>query len=175
MAKADRLSDINFDEDRIFARHAKIAGEALLARLMIHHPEYMPDYLRPKPPPKPEPEPVSPKPAPIPVPKKVRRRISVEEVQSFVCREYDISCDLLVSHLRVQRLIEPRFIAIYLAHELRPRIPLSALGRKFCRDHTSILHAVRKTAQRRKDEPTLNAKIEAIQSGFLAQFEEEAT
>ncbi|MCP4385840.1 MAG: chromosomal replication initiator protein DnaA [Hyphomicrobiales bacterium] len=72
------------------------------------------------------------------------RRVRIEEIQVIVARHYNVSKADLLSARRTRTIVRPRQIAMYLAKVLTPR-SLPEIGRRFGgRDHTTVLHAVRK-------------------------------
>lgn len=72
--------------------------------------------------------------------------ISIKEIQSAICRFFGISRNDLLSGRRTAAVIRPRHLAIGLARHLTT-LSLPAIGRAFGnRDHTTILHACRKSA-----------------------------
>jgi chromosomal replication initiator protein len=80
-------------------------------------------------------------------------RRSIEDVQRAICEAFSISPDDLVSSGRTQRLVGPRPLAMYLARELTGQT-LPAIGRAFGgRDHTTVMHACRRTAERMASDP----------------------
>jgi chromosomal replication initiator protein len=77
-----------------------------------------------------------------------RRTRTVAEIQSATCEHFGISTEELLSSARTQRLAWPRQLAMYLARELTGE-SLPAIGRHFGgRDHTTVLHACRRTSAR---------------------------
>jgi chromosomal replication initiator protein len=72
------------------------------------------------------------------------RRVRIEDIQRVVSRHYNVSKADLLSARRTRTIVRPRQIAMYLAKILTPR-SLPEIGRRFGgRDHTTVLHAVRK-------------------------------
>ncbi len=72
------------------------------------------------------------------------RRVRIEEIQRAVARQYNVSRSDLLSARRTANVVRPRQIAMYLAKTLTLR-SLPEIGRRFGgRDHTTVLHAVRK-------------------------------
>ncbi|MBC6496947.1 MAG: chromosomal replication initiator protein DnaA [Alphaproteobacteria bacterium GM7ARS4] len=72
------------------------------------------------------------------------RRLSVEQIQKVVCNHYNIKMADMVSSRRAQDVVRPRQVAMYLAKAMTSR-SLPDIGRQFGkRDHTTVLHAVRK-------------------------------
>ncbi len=82
------------------------------------------------------------------------RARSVEEIQRRICQTFDISMDDLVSTSRAQAVAWPRQVAMYLTRELTDAT-LPAIGRAFGnRNHTTVLHACRRTAARIAEDPS---------------------
>jgi|HubBroStandDraft_2_1064218.scaffolds.fasta_scaffold18306_2 chromosomal replication initiator protein len=73
-----------------------------------------------------------------------RQRVRIENIQRIVARQYNVSRADLLSSRRTANVIRPRQVAMYLAKILTLR-SLPEIGRRFGgRDHTTVLHAVRK-------------------------------
>ncbi len=76
------------------------------------------------------------------------RRTTVADIQSAACEHFGLSAEELVSPTRASRVAWPRQVAMYIARELTDE-SLPALGRQFGgRDHTTVLHAWRRTGER---------------------------
>jgi chromosomal replication initiator protein len=76
------------------------------------------------------------------------RRRSVEEIQQRICEAFGVSMDQLLSPSRATPVVWPRQVAMYLARELTDQT-LPAIGRAFGgRNHTTVMHACRRTAER---------------------------
>lgn len=74
----------------------------------------------------------------------IDRRITVDEIQKCVCDYYGIKQADLLSERRTRILARPRQVAMWLCKKLTSR-SLPDIGRRFGnRDHTTVLHAVRK-------------------------------
>lgn len=72
------------------------------------------------------------------------KRVKIEDIQRIVCKQYNVSKADLLSSRRTRTVVRPRQIAMYLSKTLTPR-SLPEIGRRFGnRDHTTVLHAVRK-------------------------------
>jgi chromosomal replication initiator protein len=72
------------------------------------------------------------------------KRVKIEDIQKLVATHYNISRADILSSRRTAVVVRPRQIAMYLAKVLTPR-SLPEIGRRFGgRDHTTVLHAVRK-------------------------------
>jgi chromosomal replication initiator protein len=73
---------------------------------------------------------------------------SVEAIQDAVCEAFAITRDELLSTNRSARLVWPRQIAMYLARE-NTDLTFPDIGRRFGgRNHTTVMHAVRRTSDR---------------------------
>ncbi|MFA7432192.1 MAG: chromosomal replication initiator protein DnaA [Gemmobacter sp.] len=72
------------------------------------------------------------------------RKVSIEEIQRRVAEHYNIRLSDLIGPKRARTIARPRQIAMYLAKQMTPR-SLPEIGRRFGgRDHTTIMHGVRK-------------------------------
>jgi chromosomal replication initiator protein len=72
------------------------------------------------------------------------RRVTIEEIQKRVAEHFNIRVADMHSARRARAVARPRQVAMYLAKQLTSR-SLPEIGRKFGgRDHTTVMHAVRK-------------------------------
>jgi chromosomal replication initiator protein len=72
------------------------------------------------------------------------KRVKIEDIQKLVANHYNVSRADILSSRRTANVVRPRQIAMYLAKMLTLR-SLPEIGRRFGgRDHTTVLHAVRK-------------------------------
>ncbi len=75
------------------------------------------------------------------------RRVSVDDIQKRVAEYYSIKLTEMQSAKRTQNIARPRQIAMYLAKMLTTR-SLPEIGRRFGgRDHTTVIHAVKKVEE----------------------------
>jgi chromosomal replication initiator protein len=75
-------------------------------------------------------------------------RFSVSDIQRHTCEAFGVSMDELLSTSRAAPIAWPRQVAMYLARELTDQT-LPAIGRAFGgRNHTTVMHACRRTAER---------------------------
>lgn len=75
------------------------------------------------------------------------RRITIEEIQKRVAEHFNIKLAEMSSARRSRQVARPRQIAMYLAKQLTSR-SLPEIGRKFGgRDHTTVMHAVKKVEE----------------------------
>jgi chromosomal replication initiator protein len=90
------------------------------------------------------------------------RRVKIEEIQRLVARQYNVSRGDLLSSRRTANVVRPRQIAMYLAKTLTLR-SLPEIGRRFGgRDHTTVLHAVRKIEGLVGSDTALSDEIELL-------------
>ena len=75
-------------------------------------------------------------------------RRSVKDIQERICEAFGVSMDELLSASRAAPIAWPRQVAMYLSRELTDQT-LPAIGRAFGgRNHTTVIHACRRTAER---------------------------
>ncbi|MBX6367335.1 MAG: chromosomal replication initiator protein DnaA [Rhodospirillales bacterium] len=90
------------------------------------------------------------------------RRVTIEEIQKRVAEHYNIRLGDMHSARRARAVARPRQVAMYLAKQLTPR-SLPEIGRKFGgRDHTTVMHAVRKIEELKAQDRTLAEDLELL-------------
>jgi chromosomal replication initiator protein len=90
------------------------------------------------------------------------KRVRIEDIQRVVARHYNVSRQELVSNRRTRVIVKPRQIAMYLAKTLTPR-SFPEIGRRFGgRDHTTVLHAVRKIEDLISKDTKLSHEVELL-------------
>jgi chromosomal replication initiator protein len=91
------------------------------------------------------------------------RQISVENIQKTVADFFNIKVADMYSKRRPANIARPRQIAMYLAKELTQK-SLPEIGELFGgRDHTTVLHAVRKIAADRGKNPECNHELHVLE------------
>jgi chromosomal replication initiator protein len=91
------------------------------------------------------------------------RQISVENIQKTVADYYKIKVADMYSKKRPASIARPRQIAMYLAKELTQK-SLPEIGELFGgRDHTTVLHAVRKMSAERQQMTELNQQLHVLE------------
>lgn len=94
------------------------------------------------------------------------RRITVDEIQRHVAGRYEVTVEDIRSARRSQNIVLPRHIAMYLARLLTTR-SMPEIGRQFGnRDHTTVLHGVRRMEERRATDPEFASEIEQLRSAL---------
>ncbi|MES0809514.1 chromosomal replication initiator protein DnaA [Roseibium sp. SCPC15] len=90
------------------------------------------------------------------------RTIKVEEIQQVVCKHFCVTKADLLSSCRARTLVRPRQIAMYIAKVITGR-SLPEIGRRFGnRDHTTVLHAVRKIENLLTKDNALAQEVELL-------------
>jgi chromosomal replication initiator protein len=90
------------------------------------------------------------------------KRVRIEDIQRVVARQYNVSRSDLLSSRRTANVVRPRQVAMYLSKVLTLR-SLPEIGRRFGgRDHTTVLHAVRKIEALSGSDAALAEEIEAL-------------
>lgn len=91
------------------------------------------------------------------------QQVSVENIQKTVADFYKIKVADMYSKRRPANIAKPRQIAMYLAKELTKR-SLPEIGDLFGgRDHTTVLHAVRKITKDRQQQVELNQQLHILE------------
>jgi len=90
------------------------------------------------------------------------RRITIDEIQRKVAEHYNIRLSDMHSARRARAVARPRQVAMYLAKQLTAR-SLPEIGRKFGgRDHTTVMHAVRKIEELSGDDATFAQDVDIL-------------
>lgn len=90
------------------------------------------------------------------------RRIKIEDILRIISRHYGVSKGDLLSQRRHRSVVWPRQIGMYLAKQLTAR-SLPEIGRRFGgRDHTTVLHAIRKIEGEITKNPRLEDELEEL-------------
>ena len=90
------------------------------------------------------------------------RRVKIDDIQKLVASHYNISRADILSSRRTANVVRPRQIAMYLSKVLTLR-SLPEIGRRFGgRDHTTVLHAVRKIEELAGKDKGLSEVIELL-------------
>jgi chromosomal replication initiator protein len=87
------------------------------------------------------------------------RKVTIDEIQRKVADYYSIKLSDLLSARRSREVARPRQVAMWLAKRLTPR-SLPDIGRRFGgRDHTTVMHAVKRIDELRAADSELDADI----------------
>ncbi|MDR1560958.1 MAG: chromosomal replication initiator protein DnaA [Holosporaceae bacterium] len=90
------------------------------------------------------------------------RKVSIEEIQKKVAAHYSIKLNDMFSPRRVRQVAVPRQIAMYLAKKLTT-LSLPEIGKNFGgRDHTTVLHAVKKIEELVNEDTNISEDIKLL-------------
>ena len=95
------------------------------------------------------------------------KRVKIEDIQRIVAKHYQVCRSEMLSSRRTKTVVMPRQVAMYLSKQLTLR-SLPEIGRRFGnRDHTTVLHAVRKIDDLLKTDQTLSDEVELLKRMLL--------
>ena len=101
-------------------------------------------------------------------------RPTVPAIQDAVCTVLGISRDELLSPSRSPKVTQARHLAMYLTRELTDAT-LPAIGRAFGgRNHTTVLHACRRTAERIADDPSAYDTVQRLHTELRGDTDRDA-
>ncbi len=90
------------------------------------------------------------------------RRITIDEIQRKVADHYNLRLTDMHSARRARQVARPRQVAMYLSKLLTAR-SLPEIGRKFGgRDHTTVMHAIRKVEELMSDDAQISQDVEVV-------------
>jgi chromosomal replication initiator protein len=90
------------------------------------------------------------------------RRVTIDEIQRRVAEHFNVKMAEMTSSRRARVVARPRQVAMYLAKQLTSR-SLPEIGRKFGgRDHTTVMHAVKKIEELTRSDRALAEDVELL-------------
>ena len=96
------------------------------------------------------------------------RKITIEEIQRRVSEHYNIRLSDMIGPRRMRTLARPRQIAMYLSKQLTSR-SLPEIGRRFGgRDHTTVMHGVRKIEELKVLDSQISDDLELLRRSLEA-------
>ncbi len=111
---------------------------------------------------------------PGPAPAEQRVEVDVQRIQGAVADELGVSLDALLSPNRSAPVVRARQIAMYLSRRLTD-LSMPAIATAFKRrDHTTVLHAVRRVEAKRTEDAHLNRALEQLTATLTAPPSTEA-
>ena len=94
------------------------------------------------------------------------QRLTVDRIQRAVCDEFRLSLTDMVSKRRARAVARPRQVAMYLSKKMTKR-SLPDIGRRFGgRDHTTVMHAVKRIDALRLEDAAFNTQIETVEAAL---------
>ncbi|WP_121629343.1 chromosomal replication initiator protein DnaA [Tropicibacter alexandrii] len=96
------------------------------------------------------------------------RKISIDEIQRKVAEHYNIRLSDMIGPKRVRTFARPRQVAMYLCKQLTSR-SLPEIGRRFGgRDHTTVMHGVRRIEELRAQDVQIEEDVELLRRALEA-------
>jgi chromosomal replication initiator protein len=96
------------------------------------------------------------------------RKITVEEIQRKVSEHYNIRLSDMIGPKRVRTYARPRQVAMYLCKQLTSR-SLPEIGRRFGgRDHTTVMHGVKRNEELRAKDGQIAEDLELLRRALEA-------
>ncbi|WP_243375258.1 chromosomal replication initiator protein DnaA [Sandarakinorhabdus cyanobacteriorum] len=90
------------------------------------------------------------------------KKLTIDEIQRKVADYYGLRLADLLSERRAREVARPRQIAMYLAKKMTPR-SLPEIGRRFGnRDHTTVMHAVKKVEELRAKDREIDSDVATL-------------
>ena len=94
--------------------------------------------------------------------KSSQRKVNIEEIQKKVAQHFNIKVSDMSSARRSRTVARPRQVAMYLSKNLTSR-SLPEIGRRFGnRDHTTVIHAVRKVEELRNKDVSFDEDVQLL-------------
>ena len=94
--------------------------------------------------------------------KSSQRKVNIEEIQKKVSQHFNIKVSDMSSARRSRTVARPRQVAMYLSKNLTSR-SLPEIGRRFGnRDHTTVIHAVRKVEELRNKDVSFDEDVQLL-------------
>ncbi|WP_305969665.1 MULTISPECIES: chromosomal replication initiator protein DnaA [unclassified Mameliella] len=96
------------------------------------------------------------------------RKISIDEIQRKVAEHYNIRLSDMIGPKRVRNFARPRQVAMYLCKQLTSR-SLPEIGRRFGgRDHTTVMHGVKRIEELRLQDGQIDEDVEMLRRALEA-------
>ncbi|HEX7887508.1 MAG TPA: helix-turn-helix domain-containing protein, partial [Phenylobacterium sp.] len=90
------------------------------------------------------------------------RKVTVDMIQKVVSEHYALKQADLISERRARAVARPRQVAMWLAKQITTR-SLPDIGRRFGgRDHTTVLHAVRRIEALKAEDPGIARDVDVL-------------
>ncbi len=102
-----------------------------------------------------------------------RKALNCKDIMHAVAAQYGLSVAEIKGNRRAAKVARPRQMAMLIAREGIPNLSLPQIAKRFCRDHTTIMHGIRAARKRLEwDEDYLDAYQNACeQLGIQTDFE----
>ena len=97
------------------------------------------------------------------------RNLTIREIQQACAKKYGVTLDDIMSHERVQSLVTPRQMAMFISRKITSK-GLQEIATAFGKKHATILNGVKTIRERLTNEPALKSDLEEIISSFGYQL-----
>lgn len=94
-----------------------------------------------------------------------RRKLTIEEIQQACAKKYNVTINDILSHERIQSLVTPRQLAMYISRKLTSK-GLSEIATSFGKKHATVINGVKTISERLTNESELKLDLESILSGL---------
>lgn len=88
--------------------------------------------------------------------------LTIWEIQHRVARHYGVTLADMTSQRRFRSVSRPRMVAMFLARKLLSR-SYTQIARDFQKDHTTVIHAVRRIQELMDTDPAMAAQVSAME------------
>jgi chromosomal replication initiation ATPase DnaA len=88
-------------------------------------------------------------------------RMLIANIQATVATYYSLPLAAMTSNQQYRQIAHPRQVAMFLANELTQH-SLAEIGRRFRRDHTTVMYAIKAVRQRMTFDPQTEFDVEAL-------------
>ena len=93
------------------------------------------------------------------------RKLTIEEIQQACAKKYGVTVDDILSHERIQSLVTPRQLAMYISRKLTSK-GLQEIAQCFGKKHATIINGVKTITERLSNESELKSELEEILASF---------
>lgn len=97
----------------------------------------------------------------------VRPRLTVKRIQDVVSSYYHITPHEMTSERQAREVVIPRHVAMYLARQMTFK-SLPSIGRLFNRDHTTVMHGIRRVKGMMADSPDFAMDVNILRERLAA-------
>ncbi|MCK5230518.1 MAG: chromosomal replication initiator protein DnaA, partial [Desulfobulbaceae bacterium] len=98
-----------------------------------------------------------------------RRMLTLEIIRDFVADQFKVSVSDLQSKSRKKTISFPRQVSMYLARKYTKE-GLDNIGRAFNRDHSTVVHSVRKITEQMSRNSNIRSQVEFLNSKLKKQY-----
>lgn len=97
------------------------------------------------------------------------RNLTIKEIQQACAKKYGVSLDDILSHERIQSLVTPRQLAMFISRKITSK-GLQEIATAFGKKHATVINGVKTITERLSNEPALKSELEEILASFGYQL-----